>query len=199
MEGTETLKKCNGSGCGGLYHPRSEFYKDSYSSDGLRSVCKECGKKQVAKYKQENQEKVRIANKAYQASIPADEKKDTKLRNRFNIGLVDYNAMYKAQGGVCAICHQPETVVVKGKIPALCVDHDHVTGQIRGLLCSFHNTMLGLAGDNPLILRAGADYLEQKGFHGGYHEKTNYDWFNLAWVFGYGVQALCWWLLYTNL
>lgn len=59
-----------------------------------------------------------------------------------------------AQNGVCAICrHECE----RGR--ALSVDHDHCTGQIRGLLCSNCNLVLGLFGDNPELFMAAADYV----------------------------------------
>ncbi|WP_159083913.1 endonuclease VII domain-containing protein [Nocardioides terrigena] len=72
----------------------------------------------------------------------------------------DYLAMHDEQGGVCAICHEPEGMTYKGKPKALCVDHDHETGKVRGLLCAACNFALGKFRDNPALLRAAADYLE---------------------------------------
>jgi ribosomal protein L25 (general stress protein Ctc) len=69
----------------------------------------------------------------------------------------EYTEMHKAQGGVCAICGG------RGKSEVLlCIDHDHVTGKVRGLLCRNCNVMLGMAGDNPSILLLGALYLTGK-------------------------------------
>jgi len=66
--------------------------------------------------------------------------------------------MLRDQNECCAICHsKPE----KGK--RLDIDHDHDSGEIRGLLCGLHNRMLGMAHDDPEILRAAADYLEKGG------------------------------------
>jgi hypothetical protein len=53
---------------------------------------------------------------------------------------VDYDAMLKAQGGVCALCGQPERVA---HVKHLSVDHDHTTGRVRGLLCVGCNISLG--------------------------------------------------------
>ncbi len=68
----------------------------------------------------------------------------------------EYDAMCDRQGGVCAIC---------GNKPAegerLAVDHDHVSGQVRGLLCRGCNTGLGQFTDDPSRLRAAAEYLER--------------------------------------
>jgi hypothetical protein len=73
-------------------------------------------------------------------------------------------ALLKAQGGVCAGC---KCVMVRGrkggiydKEHMMCVDHDHVTNQIRGLLCHACNRTLGYARDNANTLRSLATYLE---------------------------------------
>ncbi len=68
--------------------------------------------------------------------------------------------MLAAQGGVCAICHQPERVEWRGKIRALNVDHDHSTGRVRGLLCNVCNHVLGAFGDDPERFRTAISYLD---------------------------------------
>lgn len=74
---------------------------------------------------------------------------------------VEYSEKLREQNGVCAICKQPETAFSKGVPRVLAVDHCHVTGGVRKLLCSNCNLMLGNAKDNPSALRAGADYLDE--------------------------------------
>lgn len=84
------------------------------------------------------------------------------LMRFYGITPEDYEAMFAAQDGRCAICREPETAVHQsGVTKRLAVDHDAATGRVRGLLCSRHNTMIGLAGHNPFTLRHGADYLER--------------------------------------
>jgi hypothetical protein len=68
--------------------------------------------------------------------------------------------MVAAQHDVCAICHEPETVEKYGRVQPLSVDHDHVTGQVRRLLCNSCNRGIGYFRDNPVLLRAAAEYLE---------------------------------------
>ena len=55
----------------------------------------------------------------------------------------EFDAMFTTQQGKCAICRLPETSTQKGRPRRLSVDHDHVTGRIRGLLCGACNTGLG--------------------------------------------------------
>lgn len=78
------------------------------------------------------------------------------LKRRFGITPEQYEQMHEAQNGLCAICGRPESVLDR----RLAVDHSHVTGEIRGLLCHSCNTGVGKLQDNPELLRKAADYLE---------------------------------------
>jgi hypothetical protein len=75
-------------------------------------------------------------------------------KKKFGIGIAEYDAMFSEQNGGCAICGKP-----RDKHFRLAVDHDHATGEIRGLLCADCNRGLGLFADNPERLRKAADYL----------------------------------------
>ncbi len=66
-----------------------------------------------------------------------------------------FDAMLAAQGGGCAICHEPASSDGRG----LHVDHDHETGRVRGLLCNSCNHGLGKFRDDPALLRAAIKYL----------------------------------------
>jgi hypothetical protein len=72
-----------------------------------------------------------------------------------------YQEMLHAQGGVCAICHRPETSPDKasGKTKDLAIDHDHATGAIRALLCSNCNRGLGLFNDSIELLAKAREYV----------------------------------------
>lgn len=80
----------------------------------------------------------------------------TKLKIRYGITLEEFEHMLALQGGVCAICKQPENDRYKRR---LSVDHDHSTGKVRGLLCHMCNTALGKLKDNPELFDAAASYL----------------------------------------
>jgi Recombination endonuclease VII len=78
---------------------------------------------------------------------------------RLGISVDDLLRMVEEQQGFCAICGAEETLSRSGKVQSLALDHNHETGEIRGLLCSKCNLALGLMDDNPDILRAALAYL----------------------------------------
>lgn len=109
----------------------------------------EYAKKQNAYKGKEKMQKYRAKNPEYM--------RDYHLRYRYGITLEEYNRMFDAQKGCCAGCgiHQSEL----GK--PLYLDHDHVTGEPRGLLCHNCNTVLGHVNDNKNILQNLLSYLGQ--------------------------------------
>lgn len=76
-----------------------------------------------------------------------------QVRNlkRYGLTLQSYEAMCLAQNNACGIC-----AIVSGK---LVVDHDHVTGVVRKLLCRSCNAMIGMGMEDPSILIRGAEYV----------------------------------------
>lgn len=72
----------------------------------------------------------------------------------YGLTTADFVRHFAAQKGLCAICSKPNE-----RRRRLAVDHCHTSGRVRGLLCDACNNMLGMAGENPTILRAAADYL----------------------------------------
>jgi hypothetical protein len=86
-----------------------------------------------------------------------------QLKARYGISKTDYLNMIEQQDNKCAICNKPETVENhwnKGTAKRLCVDHDHKTGLIRGLLCYRCNTTLGKMEDDTELLKNMIQYLE---------------------------------------
>ena len=120
-----------------------EFYIDRRSSSGRASRCKECSKSESKRWYQ-------MSDK-YRQII-----RDSGLKHRFGIDSDDYFAMLEDQGGVCAICREKPS----GK--HLHVDHNHETGQIRGLLCKTCNHGLGNFKDNKIYLNNAIEYLDGK-------------------------------------
>lgn len=90
-----------------------------------------------------------------------DKHRDYMLSYVYGISLEEYNDMLDLQGGVCAICGNQEVILdKKGERIMLAVDHDHETGAVRGLLCSYCNTAIGGFFDDSTLLRKAADYLD---------------------------------------
>lgn len=66
----------------------------------------------------------------------------------YELTRATYKELLDQQHGGCGICGKPFELTWKGRAYALCVDHDHSTGAIRGILCITCNTALGMFGDN---------------------------------------------------
>lgn len=81
---------------------------------------------------------------------------------RYGIDLETYERLLDEQGGHCALC--PATRETN-RGHWLYVDHDHVTGVVRGLLCRRCNSTLGYMDEEPARLRRAADYLERYRGH----------------------------------
>lgn len=88
-------------------------------------------------------------------------RRDTQLRIKFGITIEDYEAKLAAQNYKCAICFKKETAVDShSKQPkSLAVDHCHLTGKVRGLLCQQCNHGLGKFQDSIVVLMSALQYL----------------------------------------
>lgn len=71
---------------------------------------------------------------------------------KLGISLEDHVRLFELQQGSCAIC---------GVVGKLHIDHDHVTGAVRGLLCGLHNRGLGMFANDPVLLTKAIKYLAQ--------------------------------------
>ena len=96
--------------------------------------------------------KARAANPDYYA--------DSDLRKLYGVTLDWYKQKFKEQNGVCAICEEPETAVIRGRTISMAVDHCHNTGSARGLLCTKCNQGLGLFRDKIDTLESAVRYLK---------------------------------------
>lgn len=86
-----------------------------------------------------------------------DVRRASRLLGRYGITVADYDAMLDAQGGVCGICGGPPNGI--SKAGRFYIDHDHDTDEVRGLLCSQCNLLLGAARDSIPNLMAAIAYL----------------------------------------
>ena len=156
----------------GKTQPLSEFHKDKSKKDGHVYICKRCRRPLTHAYnvasrerraarstawKKAYSERGAVARRRWKKAHP-ERVRDTNLRVAYGISLADYNETLKEQDNGCAICGK--TSVEEGK--RLSVDHDHETGQIRGLLCMHCNLGLGWFMHDLELLGNATAYLEQR-------------------------------------
>ena len=161
-------KKC--SKCGGN-KSLNDFHTRKVSKDGRAYLCKECnnrrnkkyseskqGKKVIETYYRKNRDKILQRGRAhYRTERGRDVKRRGHFKQRYGITLEQHEQLYVIQNGCCKICGEP---VAYDKV---CVDHDHKTNMIRGLLCNRCNTGIGLLGDTLEKIMRAVRYLEGIG------------------------------------
>lgn len=116
--------------------PLGEFVKNRSQPNGHGSYCRPCNAARNAAY-------VRRRYGGYS---------HYRLMSKYGIGRADVDAMIEMQGGLCPICE---------KRPAVHVDHDHRTGQVREILCELCNGTLGAFRDDPKMIAKAIAYLER--------------------------------------
>jgi len=159
------MKRCKK--CGEV-KPSTEYYAAKGTRDGLRGDCKACFATRAKLWYQANREHVIERVQSWQRANPErlsatrkktrelrrDIDRDAYLRRKFGLGSPEYEAMLADQGGRCRIC---------GRLPrngsSLHVDHDHETGEVRGLLCFRCNGGLGQFSEDTERLALAAGYL----------------------------------------
>lgn len=116
---------------------------------------------QQKEWKAKNKEVLSLKFKEWRTKKIAIDPQHDKKRNvkRYGIDLSTYNLMLDSQDGHCACCPTKPGAENMGR--GLAVDHDHVTGRVRGLLCGKCNSMLGYAKDDRVLLLTAIDYLEK--------------------------------------
>ena len=132
----------------GAHKEKVKVYNKTWGEEN-----KERKREMGRKYHMSNAKKIIERVKVWSRVNP-DKVKNHSLK-RYGITLEEYNTMYDTQKGVCKICSEPSSVQRR-----LHVDHNHKTGEVRGLLCYHCNLMLGLARDNAETLKKAAQYIE---------------------------------------
>lgn len=139
-----------------LVLPVASFYRNHKAADGRQSSCIDCKKQ----YNQDNTEAIAERQLSYQRRlrgarphpirIPGVTRQRLRKLRKYGLTLGDFEWLLISQGSRCAICHQR---------CELCIDHDHATGEVRGLLCYQCNGGLGMFRDDPRRLASAIDYL----------------------------------------
>ncbi len=119
-------------------------YKKAYYASHRQETLKSC-----KAYRDTNKKKIALAKKDYRTankSQIAMQLRKWHLGQKYGISEVEYNNLLLNQGGVCKICGNPP------KAKKLAVDHSHLTGKIRGLLCRHCNMLLGQIEKNITLI-----------------------------------------------
>jgi hypothetical protein len=136
-------KLCNGCG---ITKPHSDYHKRPERPSGVKPQCKDClNKKRKLFYGKEKQSgKIREVIWA---------------RQNIAITYEEYLDRYNLLGGKCEICN--------GKFDVLCVDHNHKTGRLRGLLCTRCNLAIDNLDESVATMARAIQYIQ---LHGGIHD-----------------------------
>lgn len=167
-------------------YPISEYRKDASRANGIHCTCNSCNREIQRRWYQNNKEKAQLtARNSYAKKKDAINLKRrlerinnpdavrAKARKQYNpitskvsswkrIGIKDmtydrYLSMLSEQNNCCAICGI-ESKNLKRKLD---VDHDHITGIARGLLCTPCNSGIGKLKDSVEMLEKAISYLKQ--------------------------------------
>ena len=149
-----------------------EFGVCRRTKDGRLCYCKKCYKQYRAEYAARNRDMYRRSTAKYRAKYPERVKKvQSRYRARnadrlkyywkewkYGVSMGDFEQMFMATGGSCYICGLAMKRFGQGS-NAACIDHDHKSGFVRGLLCNNCNSGLGHFEDMVDRLYAAIKYL----------------------------------------
>lgn len=150
--GVTAEKHCKGCE---RYLPLDAFGKRKAAPDGLKYTCRECDAAYQKDY--QAQEHVKEKNREYH--------RKWHLERTYGVTAEQYAEMLFLQGGRCAACPSD------GDGKKLHLDHNHVTGEVRGLLCWCCNAAIGLLKEDVVRMRNLIAYLERGG-HGSTSESS---------------------------
>lgn len=168
-EGTKFCPECK------TYQHLNNFQKCKTRPQGRNAYCNPCSAKRLKQYRLKHKDRISAKRKTPEARArnktfmhiyrTRASHKLTRIRNylraTYGLTLTQYEQMFYDQDGRCAICQQ-------FSLKTLCVDHDHATGAVRGLLCVNCNAALGKYGDSPERIDSAINYLieHKRNTHG---------------------------------
>src|SRR5262245_38986390 len=127
------------------YHSLNPEYQNTLSKKYYRAHKAQLAIKQK-EYAAKNQVELSVYARRY------------KLKYKYNLTPEQFEAMFVAQDGTCAICKDFLKLEQSSRIK---IDHDHVYNKVRAILCDRCNRGLGQFRDNPDLLRWAAKYLDR--------------------------------------
>lgn len=109
----------------------------------------------VKQYQENNSSNIKERKRISYNSRDPLERRDYQLIRHYGISHKTYEAMFELQNGRCLICEEAHELLE--------VDHCHIAGHVRGLLCGKCNRAIGLLRDDPKIAKRAFAYLSNKG------------------------------------
>lgn len=155
-DGTKFCRAC------GQWLTLDLFHGDKRRWDGLAFYCRLCSAAERRAYRARVRTSptahaqflaTKRAQYARRHPTPSDRSKQHR-RYKYGLTPADHARLLADQAGVCAICRMPGRTA-----RGLDVDHDHLTGRVRGLLCHPCNLGLGAFKDSPEMLQTALAYL----------------------------------------
>lgn len=128
--------------------PIDDFYQHSQRQTTTQSMCKACNKARA--------KALRLLN----PSRSYDACRRSRIKRAYGMTWEAFVVLVAEQGNACAICRDPLDAHKRNRRAH--VDHDHKTGEVRGILCGRCNPALGAFRDRPELLEAAAQYLRQR-------------------------------------
>ncbi len=153
----DTVLPC--SKCGGVF-PLDQFYTAAGCPGryNKHSWCKDCVTDDIRTKRANRTDEEKLAD-AKRTAVYSQRKKFRK----YGLTEESFQRMLEDQGGVCAVCGLAETAMKPHKYdptPELSIDHCHMTGLVRGLLCIRCNVGMGALGDTVAGLKNALAYLQ---------------------------------------
>lgn len=169
------------------HYKRWKKYGDPLGSSGYNSLpppgfarCRHCGLRPVGDFYEDRSRRGTQTSSECKAcfslrrsSLGSNSETTKKRYRKGNLArkgltVLQYDEMFRRQGGLCAVCDCPETRRRNGVLQRLAIDHDHsccpaqrcCLDCIRGLLCESCNQGLGKLRHSTAILAAAIRYLE---------------------------------------
>ena len=138
--------------------PLGAFHLKKGGKHGRRADCASCAAEYQAKRRNGPKRQAILDEKKRYSDAHPEIRRTALLRDKYNLTLEEYDAKLKSQNGLCAICGS-DTPLNSGH-KHMYVDHNHVTGQVRGLLCNPCNTTIGAAKEDLERLSKCIEYLK---------------------------------------
>jgi hypothetical protein len=147
------------------------FHGDNRKATKRHSWCRQCGTEAARIYREKNREKVRAKQKE-RLVVYRERRRLLEIVRKYGLSEMELTALRKAQEDKCGSCGVRLTALPAGKGSGWCIDHDHKTGRVRGILCHRCNLLIGMGLDDPDLLRAAASYLERQSNCTAIEQKT---------------------------